>query len=120
VNLARYSADLSLVLFSDHPDKNYIGTGQHWNYSRPVRPSIHMPRSMSRINLEIIAIRAERLNSISTDDCRKEGFSGGHDSIPGYMYSATPKEHFYHVWDSIYKNSNENPWVWVIEFKKFD
>lgn len=83
-------------------------------------PSIHMPRRASRILLEITDVRVELLQSISFDDCRKEGCSGGHDSIPGYMYSATPREHYSHLWESIYGEESwrSNPWVWVIEFKR--
>jgi len=81
------------------------------------RPSIHMPRWASRLTLEITDVRVERLHEITGADARAEGFSGGHGAIPGYGYSATPVEHFVHVWDSIYRNWKSNPWVWVIEFK---
>ena len=85
-------------------------------------PSIHMPRWASRILLEITDVRVERLNSMSEDDARAEGCCGGHDSIPGYMYSATPHEHFHHIWTSIYGDDSwqANPWVWVIEFKRIE
>lgn len=85
-------------------------------------PSIHMPRWASRILLEITGVRVERLNSMSEVDARAEGCSGGHDSIPGYMYSATPHEHFHHIWTSIYGDDSwqANPWVWVIEFKRIE
>lgn len=61
-------------------------------------PSIHMPRWASRILLEITNVRVERLNDISEEDAIAEGCRGGHDSIPGYMYNATPHEHFHYVW----------------------
>jgi len=80
------------------------------------RPSIHMPRWASRITLEIIGVRVERLNSMTEQDAIAEGCSGGHGSIPGYMYSARPHEHFHHIWESIYGADSwqANPWVWVI------
>lgn len=83
-------------------------------------PSIHMPRSAARIILEITDVRVERLNSISEDDCRKEGCQGGHGAIPGYQYSATPREQFRHLWQSIYgqESWDGNPWVWIYEFKQ--
>ena len=85
-------------------------------------PSIHMPRWASRILLEITDVRVERLNSISEADAHAEGCVGGHDSIPGYAYSATPHEHFHHVWASIYGEESwqANPWVWVIKFKRIE
>jgi hypothetical protein len=84
------------------------------------KPSIHMPRWASRITLEITGVRAERLNSMTEADAMAEGCLGGHGSIPGYMYSATPHEHFHHVWESIYGEDSwlANPWVWVIEFQR--
>lgn len=85
-------------------------------------PSLHMRRKYSRITLEIIGVRVERLNSMTEQDAIAEGCSGGHNSIPGYHYSATPHEHFHHVWQSIYGEESwqANPWVWVIEFKRVD
>lgn len=83
------------------------------------KPSIHMPRHAARILLEITDVRIERLNSISDEDCRKEGCHGGHGAIPGYQYSATPREQFSHLWQSIYgqESWDSNPWVWIYEFK---
>ena len=79
-------------------------------------------REASRITLEITGVRVERLNSLSESDALAEGCNGGHNSIPGYMYSATPHEHFHHIWETIYgaESWQANPWVWVIEFKRLE
>ena len=84
------------------------------------RPSIHMPRWASRITLEITAVSIKRLHQMNDADAIAEGCSGGHGSIPGYMYSACPREHFAHVWQSVYGKAcfDANPWVWLIEFKR--
>ncbi|ROT46101.1 hypothetical protein [Pusillimonas sp. NJUB218] len=84
------------------------------------KPSIHMPRIASRIELEVTDVRVERLLDINEADCRAEGAHGGHGSIPGYAYNATPLEHYLYIWESINGpgSSRLNPWVWVVEFKK--
>jgi hypothetical protein len=79
------------------------------------RPSIFMPRWASRINLEITAIRVERLQSISDADALAEGCSADDmkhgDSLSG-VYAR--------LWQSIHGPGswNANPWVWVVEFRR--
>lgn len=81
------------------------------------KPSIHMPKWAARIWLEITDVRVERLQSITEADCLAEGTTGGHGAIPGYAYSATPLEHFRHIWESTGGDWAANPWVWVVDFK---
>lgn len=79
------------------------------------RPSIHMPRWASRILLEIIAVRVERLNDISEKDAKAEG-------APTELCLIGEKHFlgFRTLWKSIYgeESWNANPWVWVIEFRR--
>jgi len=104
------------------------------------RSSIHMPRWASRINLEITNVRVERVQNISEEDCRSEGILGFTkdqkvwkywpcDPVDGPMKNTwvalprTPKKAFEYLWDSINEKRggfgwSENPWVWVIEFRK--
>lgn len=79
------------------------------DYGVKQAPSIHMPRWASRINLEIKNVRVERLQDISEEDAKAEGFLESEDF--------TPKGAFKKTWNDIYGNWNENPWVWVIEFE---
>ena len=85
----------------------------------PWKPCIHMPRWASRILLEVVSVRVEKLGAISEADCIAEGCAGGHGSIPGYAYAATPVEHYRALWDSINGTGSwdKNPWVWVVEFR---
>ncbi len=79
-------------------------------------PSIHMPRWASRLTLEIIGVRVERLASISDDDAGKEGYPANPAPYGGDMDKWL---WFRGLWDSIYPDQSfkHNPWVWVIEFK---
>lgn len=96
--------------------------GERVRVDAPWRPSIHMPRHASRLLLEVTEVHVQRLKDISDYDCRAEGCSGGHDSIPAYPFSATPREHFGHLWRSIYGTDSweSNPWVWVVEFSRVE
>lgn len=77
------------------------------------RPSIHMPRVVSRITLEVVAVRAERVQEIGDNDLQREGF--GADSC------GLRERQFESAWDSIYAKGGlgwaANPWVWAVEFR---
>ena len=90
----------------------------------PWRPSIHMPRWASRILLEIVAVRVERLNACSDADAVAEGV-GLNPSAVGMKLTNPPGESmaiamYRALWDSINGAGSwaANPWVWVIEFKR--
>lgn len=103
----------------------------------PWRSPLHMWREMSRITLEVTAVRVERLQAISHADAIAEGVQterdhyGGdvplmvHGSVAWHRYdeqacsAVSAVESYRTLWESINgKGSwNENPWVWVVEFK---
>jgi hypothetical protein len=83
----------------------------------PWKPSIHMPRVASRITLEIVSVRVERLQDISEADAMAEGV----ECCSGWIgHAGEPRRIFCDLWKSI--NGPEswaaNPWVWVIEFRR--
>lgn len=90
-------------------------------------PSIHMPRWASRITLEIMDIRVERVQDISAKDARAEGIESYKNLLykfygPGTPHSVkNPIESFKSLWDSINADRGygwaANPWVWAITFK---
>lgn len=99
------------------------------------RPSIHMPRWASRITLEVVGVRVERLQDISGDDCLSEGIQW---DVPEHLAEQGVKEYrppldrsgmtkntayvdkYRELWESINGPGSwdANPWVWVIGFHR--
>ncbi|AQM21459.1 hypothetical protein DEA41_15095 [Vibrio anguillarum] len=90
-------------------------------------PSIHMPRGISRITLKVTDVRIERVQEITEDQCWKEGIENTIGDFDIYQLAEMAKtwggtfedakSSFACLWDSIYKNWHQNPYVWVIEFE---
>jgi hypothetical protein len=87
------------------------------------KPSIFMPRWASRITLEVIGVKVERVKDISIEDSKAEGV------MPDYAHQCADLGHphdsrslFHRLWDSINAKRgygwDKNPWVWVISFKR--
>lgn len=93
------------------------GHGRGW------KNSMFMPRSASRLTLEITNIRVQRLQEISEEDAATEGTSSG-PGLPagGSVGLATARYWFHDLWDSLNAKRGfdwrKNPWVWVIEFHR--
>lgn len=98
-----------------------------YNYER-WRPSIHMPRWASRITLEVLGVRVERLQDISEEDARAEGVESWAKSdaglatlsAVGFAVPSAPRFLFQLLWISINGQDSwdANPWVWVVEFRR--
>jgi hypothetical protein len=93
------------------------------------RPSIHMPRWASRITLEVVSVRVERLQHISEEDAKAEGIMwmpgediDGYSAGSGFGHWNTSKDAFWDLWVSINgcESWDANPWVWVVEFKRIE
>lgn len=95
------------------------GNPEHGDWTKP-KPGMFMTRWMAREFGECTEVRVERLQAISETDCIAEGCAGGHGAIPGYAYSATPHEHYAHIWESLNGAGSWalNPWVWVYGLKR--
>lgn len=102
-------------------------------YNYRWKPSIHMPRAASRITIEIVGIRLERLQDISEQDAIAEGISSIDDGGEILYLANSPSSErqtrysssvaaFRKLWDSINRDRgyswDSNPFVWVVEFKK--
>ena len=92
------------------------------------RPSIFMPRWASRITLEVVSVRVERVQGISLEDIKAEGvFPGLRASIEDWSISSIRDDYyqflvdFEWLWDSINAKRgfswSSNPWVWAVTYK---
>lgn len=89
----------------------------------PWKPSIHMPRWASRILLEIVSVRVERLQDISEQDAKAEGCDNSKtEAAIATGWYEKPRSTFHRLWEQINgaDSWNDNPWVWVVEFKKIN
>lgn len=100
------------------------------------RPAIFMPRAASRILLEIVSVRVERLNDCIAPDARAEGLISYEHfwrdceyPLPDIAYEpfkgsptrySDPVQAYRALWEAINGAGSwaVNPWVWVIEFKR--
>lgn len=96
------------------------------------RPSIFMPRWASRITLEIVNVRVERLKEITQADVLAEGIKHTEGDgywlaplagVPDYPWNNAISA-YVALWNSINEKRgydwNINPWVWVVEFKRLE
>lgn len=85
-----------------------------------LHPSLHMPRWASRITLEITDIRVERLQDISGEDAKAEGWPRERELFPNINPDSKAKDWYLRLWESINGKGSwvKNPWVWVITFRK--
>jgi len=88
-------------------------------------PSIFMPRWASRITLEIVTVRVERVQDISEADAEAEGIHLlGLPEIERYNHPRKHKVAYEALWNEINAKRgygwDVNPWVWVIEFKRIE
>lgn len=115
-------------------------TGRVGHTVRAWRSSSQMPRWASRITLEIVNVRVERLQDITEEDANAEGIV--RDDWGVYLGRSLPqggpnsrdrrrcaRDAFMSIWDSIHGGKDkqtrkpiwsgwaQNPFVWVIETK---
>lgn len=92
----------------------------------PWKPSIFMPHWASRLTLEIVRVRVERLQEIGEEDAMAEGMPNNHathwpDDDPGYIDDVY-RRNYAHIWNTLNAKRgfgwDANPWVWVIDFKR--
>jgi len=104
----QYKANLSLT--------GSVGVNAKW------RPSIFMPRWASRITLQVVEVKVERLQDISLDGILDEGCPIEHRPENCNRMGHAAREWFLYLWDSINAERgygwNMDPWVWVVKFSQ--
>ena len=128
-----YTASIPHGMSSANPyEPNYLFPNDGLPVLQPKNtPAIFMPRWASRLTLEIVDVRVERLQEISAKDILAEGaVARAHDDQFGHNPVSAFDGKCYldlrslwaHGWDSINAKRgygwDKNPWVWVIEFRK--
>ena len=94
------------------------GNPDYGDWTKP-KPSIHMPRWVSRITLEVTAVRVERLQDITEADAEAEGW-------PGCVVGETPLRDAYpigwyaNLWNDINGAGSwdANPFVVAVTFRR--
>lgn len=100
-----YKADDPVSPSEIEKGKVYSPESKSW-YPFRWRSPIHMPRSASRITLEITDVRVQRVQEISENDARAEG--------------CADVAEFRRLWEAIHGDAawEQNSWVWAITFKR--
>lgn len=137
----RYAADNSAISYATGAPLPIDTSG--WSDPKRWRPSIFMPRWASRITLDVVSVRVERLHAITTEEILREGarIPLGEGDVPvvrltgkyppthylpcgrGMRWTAEEllRAEFASLWDTINGKRAawlSNPWVWRVEFAR--
>lgn len=91
------------------------------------RPSIFMPRWASRLTLDVLEVRVERVQDISEEDARAEGVTlesvnGTLNGEPAKIQPFTHRSSFGFLWNTLNAKRGysweSNPFVWVVVFQR--
>lgn len=113
-----------------------IGSDLHYEADGPARPhfgrfrpSMFMPRWASRLTLELVSVRVERLEEIDNADAYREGVAGldFYRETAAFaertgLHGTEARDAFELLWESINGDRpgcswEDNPWVWREEFR---
>jgi hypothetical protein len=119
-----------VIYCADHPSKPGTSvvspdTGNAWGWR--MKLGRYLPRSASRITLEITEVRIQRLHEISEDDAKAEGFPlppyrGTVNGRPATIALSSPKLGFKALWLELNGHRpgcwDTNPHVWAVSFRR--
>lgn len=90
------------------------------------RPSIYMPRALSRLSLRVTGVRVARLHDISDADAMAEGVEISNDErdhLAGdYVNGSVHCDRYARLWDAINGAGAwlRNPLVWILDFVRIN
>lgn len=125
----RFRADNAFVPILNTPEAAERWLAAHGGIDVPNpgrwRPSIHMPRWASRLTLDVLSVRVERLHDISDADILAEGVTVPIVSkMTGIEWAEIPDLYtaWRLGWTHIYgaESWGANPWIWVVEFRRVE
>ena len=93
----------------DPRDPDNFHTWGRWRSPR------YMPRWASRLTLDVVSVRVERLQAITEEDASREGVAAA------LLIGVTHRQAFADLWDSLNAKRApwaSDPWVWRIEFRR--
>ena len=106
---------IQYIATDEAPATDEKGQPYWWNS----RPSIHMPKALSRLWLRVTGVRVERVQEISAGDCYAEGvvYSG-----EGFDECLDPRIVFEALWDDTNGPGawERNDWVWALTFERVE
>jgi len=85
------------------------------------RPSVHMPRWASRITLEVMQVRVQRVQDISYADILAEGWDArSSEPVTDGTAGEDARAWFAALWDSIHGTGawDRNDWVFAVTFRR--
>ncbi len=128
--------DVIIEYAADNPEPIYMRDGDGFQMFNkdgserylPYSASIHMPKAIARIWLQIEDVSIERLQDITEEDAKAEGVKiVASNPIFNFYKSYMPEREcfnnaynsFQTLWQSIngVESWNANPWVWVVKYK---
>ncbi|MBO2589508.1 hypothetical protein [Shewanella algae] len=101
-----------LVYCTEYPEEGVVPVGSLYG---AIGDQLLATDGERNTTIEITGFRVERVQDINKEDAKAEGCD--YPAVPGMGWKLGARHNFMRLWDSIYSNWNDNPWVWVIEFK---
>jgi hypothetical protein len=117
-----YPPEIIYKADDDHHDPANDAPGEYEFDGGKWRSPYHLFKKDARLWLEVVSVRVERVQDISEWDARAEGWPAERELFPAINTMYKVQRWYRGLWDSLNAKRGygweQNPWVWVIEFKR--